>query len=188
MSVQVHDTRQGYGWVAITLHWLTAVLVIALWLLGERMGFQPTRELQRAAQALHVSYAVFAWPFLVAFVLWRLTHTSPALTGHWAFTLLARVVQGLLLLAIAIQVISGPLTVWSMRQPISAFGLFEIPPPMAFTHDQHELLEAIHTTTANAILVLFVLHVLGALKHLFIDKDGVFERMLGINKGGAAGE
>ncbi|MFZ1988271.1 MAG: cytochrome b [Alphaproteobacteria bacterium] len=186
MAVQVHDTRQGYGWVAITLHWLTAVLVIALWLLGERMGFQPTRELEHAAQALHVSYAVFAWPFLVAFVIWRLTHKSPALTGHWALTLLARIVQGLLLLAIAIQVISGPLAAWSMRQPISAFGLFEIPPPITFTHDQHELLEAIHGTTANVILVLFVIHVLGALKHLFIDKDGVFERMMGINKGAAS--
>jgi cytochrome b561 len=59
---------------------------------------------------------------------------------------------------------------------------------MSFTHDQHELLEGIHGTTANVILALVTLHVLGALKHLFIDKDGVFERMLGINRADAGSE
>ena len=41
-----------------------------------------------------------------------------------------------------------------------------------------ELFSTVHLFASFAFLSLIKLHVLAALKHLFIDRDGVFHRML----------
>ncbi len=183
--MQIGDTPKSYGWLSIVLHWIVAALVVTLWLLGERVGDQPTRELRGEALMLHISVGILAWSFLVGFIIWRLTQKSPeAAEQHWALKLLAKAVQGLLLLAIAVQVVTGPFAFWLMGRPLSPFGWFKIPSPVPANHDLHELLGDIHGTTATVILVLVGLHTLGALKHLIIDRDGVFQRMLGIRRAG----
>jgi cytochrome b561 len=40
-----------------------------------------------------------------------------------------------------------------------------------FAHEVHEVL-------VTALIVVVVLHILGAIKHQFIDKDGLMERMM----------
>lgn len=187
--MQIGDTPKSYGWLSIVLHWLAAALVIALWVLGERMDFQPTRELHRAAMMLHISVGVLAWVFLAAFIVWRLMQKSPAsLEKRFALRLLAKIVQVALLLALTVQIITGPLTILALGAPLDVFGWFQIPSPLPRNHDLHELFESIHGVTANVILGLVTLHVLGALKHLLIDRDGVFQRMLGISQASADGE
>jgi cytochrome b561 len=183
--MKIRDTEQAYSWVSIALHWLAAILVITMLLLGERIGFQPTRPLRFAATSLHVSMGILIWIFLAAFVVWRLTQKSPKdPVQHWGLELLSNIVQWALLLAVAIQIVTGPLMILSMGRALSPFGWFQIPSPLARNHALHKLLEGVHGTTANVIIGLIVLHVLGALKHLLIDRDGVFQRMLWVRKNG----
>jgi cytochrome b561 len=85
----------------------------------------------------------------------------------------------LLLLAILIQFISGPLAIWSGGRDINVFDLFAIPTPFAERNEAvHEGAEVAHAIGRWMLLSLIVLHVLGALKHAFIDRDGVLRRML----------
>ncbi len=85
----------------------------------------------------------------------------------------------LLLLAILIQFISGPLAIWSGGRDINVFDLFAIPTPFATENEAvHEGAEVAHAIGRWMLLGLIVLHALGALKHVFIDRDGVLRRML----------
>jgi cytochrome b561 len=80
--------------------------------------------------------------------------------------------------------IAIPLTGWitfggfSEEVPAMAqaqvFGLFAMPQP-PFTG---EWAGELHSLGANVAMVLIGIHVLAALKHQFIDKDGIFGRML----------
>jgi cytochrome b561 len=71
---------------------------------------------------------------------------------------------------------------WAMSsaadRPVSFFGLFEIPMlPVAQGKASIGLFHESHEVLAKAMLVLFVLHVVAALKHHLIDKDATLRRM-----------
>jgi cytochrome b561 len=177
------DGSKTYGWVSIALHWIAAGFVIALFLLGQEIENAPSEQAEGAAVALHVSIGVIAWAFLFLRVVWRLAQGHPEQPAqHWTLNLLSYLVQYGLLLVIAIQIISGPLMIWTSGAPIGAFGWFEIVSPLPRNHELHEVFEKVHGLTANLVLPLIALHVLGALKHLIIDRDGVFQRMLWVRK------
>ena len=61
---------------------------------------------------------------------------------------------------------------------VTYFGLFKIPPMGWENRDIYEFLQGIHGVTATLLVVLVLLHILGALKHLLVDRDKVFQRML----------
>ncbi len=82
------------------------------------------------------------------------------------------------LVAIIVVVISGYLLPWSRGMAIDIFGLIQLPSPMATNYDIHELIEEVHELSGQLIVPLFLLHLLGALKHRFIDKDAVMQRMV----------
>ncbi len=61
---------------------------------------------------------------------------------------------------------------------VTYFGLFKIPPmasPQAVIYD---FFQGVHEITAYLLMVLVVVHVLAALQHLLVKKDGIFQRML----------
>ncbi|MBY0563984.1 MAG: cytochrome b/b6 domain-containing protein [Hyphomonadaceae bacterium] len=102
---------------------------------------------------------------------------KPAQAG-W-LNALAGWTQRLLLLALLIQIVSGPLAVWSGGRAINIFDVVSLPSPFAERHDGvHEAAEVAHAVGRLLILVLLPLHVLGALKHLMLNRDGVFTRIL----------
>ena len=51
----IQNTRGAYGWAAIALHWISAVGVAGLYLLGERMEDAAGRAAKLDAQNLHLS-------------------------------------------------------------------------------------------------------------------------------------
>jgi cytochrome b561 len=62
--------------------------------------------------------------------------------------------------------ISGWLLVSGSGRVTSFFGLLDVPAlPISNSHDTHELLEEAHELLGWAILVLILLHVVGAAKH-----------------------
>ncbi|WP_019216809.1 cytochrome b [Legionella tunisiensis] len=76
-----------------------------------------------------------------------------------------------------------PLSGWIMsvaanRIP-SYFTMFSVPfPGIAPSEALADLMVQVHNTIAWIIIVLLVLHVAGAVKHHFIDKDEVLRRIL----------
>jgi cytochrome b561 len=182
------NTRQGYGWLSIALHWLAAAAVLFMLWSGFNADFAEDagdREARAALLRLHVGFGASMAFILLARVVASYAQPRPAAPEQTpALKLLALGTHQLLLGAILIQIVSGPLAVWSGGRPINVFDLFAIPGPFAERNEAvHEFAELLHAIGRWSLVVLISLHVLGALKHALIDRDGVLQRMLAPTKG-----
>lgn len=182
--MSLNNTKASYGWMAIALHWISAVGVVVLYMLGEKMEDAPDRAAKIAAQGLHVSVGVLLFTFLAARLFWSLSQPAPAPLelNRW-LRIAAKVVQGLFLLMIAVLIVTGPLSVWSTIRPLVVFDLFSLPSPFPSRVGWlHELAEEVHGLATKLFWPLIVLHVGGALKHLVFDRDGTLQRILWLRR------
>jgi cytochrome b561 len=181
--MSLRNTRKAYGWAAIALHWISAGGVVVLYLLGERMEEAAGRTAKLAAQDLHVSVGMLLFTFLAARLFWSASQPKPAmLDRNRLFVALAKTVQILFLAMILVLLVTGPLAVWSTGRALPVFDVLEIPSPIGRMPALHEIAEEIHGAATKLFWPLIVLHVAGALKHLVIDRDGVLQRMLWVQK------
>ena len=181
--------KTRYDGVAMIIHWLTAVLMIYMVFFGEDL-MKSGEQLAKAGDtanatfepSIHVTLGVSILLLTILRILWRVTHTAPPYPASMKRyeVIGSKSLHGIFyILLIAI-----PLTGWltfgrfsqghQIMQQIQVFGLFTLPqPPVApaWGKEMHEL-------GSNAAMLLIGLHVLAALKHQFIDKDGIFGRML----------
>lgn len=180
-----------YSTVAVVLHWLIALAVIALLIAGFWMG-DAIREPETQALAfevfqLHKSLGLTVLVLTIVRLLWRLSHPAPALpetmpgwqktAAHataWAFygVLLAMPLSGWVIVS------TSPFGL-----PTQWFGLFEWPHILPLTEAANSLqinsaAENVHELLAWGAVGLLFLHVAGALKHHFIDRDDVLARMI----------
>lgn len=178
------NTKTAYGWAAIAMHWISAIGVIALYLLGERMEEAPDRAAKIAAQDLHVSVGVLLLTFLVARLLWSASQPHPrSLERNRWLRIAGTAVHVLFLLMIAVLVVTGPLSLWSTGRPIQVFDLFSLPSPFPVRVGWlHELAEEVHGAVTKLFWPLIVLHVGGALKHLVVERDRTLQRMLWVRR------
>lgn len=178
------NTRNAYGWMAIALHWISAIGVMALYLLGERMEEAPDRAARIAAQGLHVSVGVLLFTFLAARLLWSASQPHPRSLERNPWLRRAGIAVHLLFLAmILLLLVTGPLAVWSAARPIQVFDLMAIPSPFSARVDWlHEAAEWVHGAATKLFWPLIVLHLAGALKHLVVDRDATLRRMLWVQR------
>ncbi|HEY9233517.1 MULTISPECIES: cytochrome b [Phenylobacterium] len=173
------NTRQAYGWIAIALHWVSAVGVITLYLLGEQMEEATTRPDQIAAQATHVSVGLLFITFLATRLFWSFSQPHPeSLERNLWLRRLGTAVHVVFLLMVLALIVSGPLTVLSTGRPLAVFDWFAIPNPFGRVGWLHEAGEVVHKAAAKLFWPLIALHVGGALKHLVVDRDRTLVRML----------
>jgi cytochrome b561 len=174
------DSPNSYGSVSRFNHWLGAAFVIALLGIGLYFDGLPRGDAHKFWRALHVVVGVMATLFLLFRVYWRARSASPlALPQKPALHLLAKLVHLALLVGIAVLAITGPLSIWSTGRAIPIFDLASIPSPFPAFRSLHRPLENIHAFAADAMLYLIGLHLLGVIKHQFIDRDSILKRMAG---------
>ena len=180
-----NDTKSGYGWPSIVLHWVGAGLVVALYLIGEQMEDLARGPERTEMLALHVSIGTIAIVLLGARILWRVFQREPVPPADpKPVQLLARIVKWGLLAMIAALILTGPFMQWTAGQPLDVFGMVSVPSPLPAMESLNEALEEVHEFASQAIVPLLALHVLGALKHLIFNRDGVFQRIVWVKKVG----
>ena len=132
----------------------------------------------------HKSFGITVLLLSVFRLVWRLTHKPPALPeGMKGWEVIAAKITHVGFYALMIGV---PLLGWAMVSastlPIQneLFYLIPLPdmPGVSASKEAAERLKSFHEIGAKLILLLFVLHVGGALKHHFIAKDGTLARMI----------
>jgi cytochrome b561 len=165
---------------AMALHWLIALLVLALWTLAQAWGFlQRGTPMRLELQALHVSLGLVLIVALALRIGWRLgpsRRLPPADSG--VLELAARGMHYLLYALLLAQAVLGLCWRWSGDYPLGFFGLFTIPSPFPFTAQQGRIIGGLHQWIGNAIVALAALHALAALFHHFWLRDHVLRRML----------
>lgn len=178
-----------YTSVAIGLHWLIAFLILAQIAGGLYMHNLPNGPDKFELYQLHKSFGITILSLSILRLAWRLTHPTPGLPEgmkNWERTA-ARVTHfGFYALMIGV-----PLGGWALVSaspladsvPTLLFGVIPWPhmPFFGGVEDRKALAEIIaemHEYGAFTILGLFALHVAAALKHHFVNKDGVLGRMI----------
>ncbi|PWF49192.1 cytochrome b [Massilia glaciei] len=181
MTTRDHGTT--YGSISRLNHWIGALFVLLLLGIGLYFGDMARGPEKTFWKGLHVAIGAIAILFLLFRVFWRVRSGFPSAAPQARpLQLLSKTVHVLLLVAIVVLVVTGPLSVWSVGRPIGIFEFVQIPSPFPLFKDWHEPLEEIHEYASTALMYLAGLHVLGMLKHQFIDRDNLLARMTGRRK------
>jgi cytochrome b561 len=169
--MQTQPRADGYSRASIVIHWLAAIVVISLFLTHEG-------ERGDAEYMFHVGAgAIFG-----LFLLWRVwRRVARSMTAKPAqpplLNLLSQVVLWGFLVAIVVVTITGYMVPWSLGRPLDIFGIVSIPSPISGGRGLHAFMEEAHEISGQVFPLLLILHVAGAIKHRFWDKDGIAERM-----------
>lgn len=177
-SPALTDTSSIYGWVSILLHWLTAVLIIALWIIGKSILDADPEEIN-ARRALHISIAASAWLIVAFRIAWRFRSGHPKVRGLTNRTHnIAKTAHYVMLLLLLAMLISGPIMVWAGGHAVVIFGTVSIPGPLSESETLREFAWTVHSQAAIGLLLLVVLHIGAALKHLMFHSDDTIVRIL----------
>lgn len=167
-----------YAPVAVALHWLLALLIVGMVLLGLYMvSIEDDPGADRYFH-LHESVGIVVFVLVLARAAWRLTHRPAALPAslpRWEVMVTA-LVERLLYVCMILQPVIGFLGASYTKSGVVFFGL-RVPAWHGPDHDTAEALFTLHALIALVLVLLATLHALGGLKHLLVDRDRVFQRM-----------
>ncbi len=169
------DSKENYGCVTKWLHAIVAVLILLQILGGILLDYMPGW-----VYTLHKSFGLVILTLMVIFVIWRLANSKPAWPADmksWE-KCLARLVHICLYGGFILMPLSGWAMATAAGKAPDFFWLIKI--PMPFVAPNKALATAmlgLHTELAWILSALILLHILGALKHHFIDKNNVLKRM-----------
>ena len=195
-------TQNQYTKTAIVLHWLIAIAIFAMFGLGWFMADIP-KDQPKAMSFDLFNLGVYTWNMatemtprtfyfnlhksvgitilgLVAFRLfWRITHRPPALLDTLT-TIEKKIATGghhlLYLLMFALPITGLVMAINSkFEYGVKWFGI-----SLMNGLDNKAIRESfvdVHEVVGIIMLVVIGIHILGALKHKFIDKDGTMSRM-----------
>jgi cytochrome b561 len=169
-----------YTMLAITLHWVMALLIIGLLVLGYYMVDIPKGVPDRASYFnLHKSFGLLAAIMVLMRIGWRLVHPAPPLPGGIVpWTVKAAGLNHLFLyLCMVLQPLTGYLSSSFNKYGVKFFGI-ELPRWAGEDANLRDLFMVFHHQLSILLIALIVLHVLAALKHLLLDRDRIFQRML----------
>ncbi len=179
--MQLSNTPFSYGFVAIVVHWVAAVVVFGMFALGFWMvDLTYYSEWYQRAPDIHRSVGVLLFFLMVFRLLWRLFTASPdPLDGHKRWEVLsARIAHGFLYVLVFVAMASGFLISTADGSSVSVFGWFEVPSVTGQIKRLEDTAGLVHYWSTWALVALALIHAAGALKHHFIDRDKTLCRML----------
>lgn len=172
------STATRYTSVAVVLHWLMALAIIGTFGVGFYMADLPFSLQRLKLYNWHKWAGVTILALAAIRLLWRLTHRPPAdlpmpawqaRAAHWTHNLLY------------ITFFAVPLLGWAYSSaagfPIVWFGILPLPDFVPKDKALADTLKELHGLAAYGLALLVLAHVAGALKHRFIDRDGLMARM-----------
>lgn len=180
-----HAARpKRYSTVAIVLHWLLALVILTLFAVGVYMTDLPFSPQRLKLYNWHKWAGVSFLALTLLRLLWRVTHRPPALPvavtrtmPGWQNRVYHATHHLMYLLFFAV-----PLVGWAYSSaagfPIVWFGQIPLPDLLPVNKELAELIKPLHERLALALIALAGLHIAAAMKHQWVDRDGLLARML----------
>jgi cytochrome b561 len=184
MNDRTVPTDARYGWLAIVLHWLLALAIVGTFGVGLYMHDLPFSVTRVKLFNWHKWAGMTILALSTLRLLWRLSHRPPPLSAAVLATM-PRWQQGAhhgTHLAMYLLFFAVPLFGWAYSSAaglqIVWFGVLPLPDLLPVNKDLGNLmLKPLHRAAAYMLAGLVLLHVAAALKHQFVDKDGLLLRM-----------
>ncbi len=185
-----HAPAARYTSTAMLFHWLVAFGIAANFVIVWVVDSLP-KSADRPMVDLHKSIGLTVLGLAIMRVLWRYANPPPAMPRYYApwERRLAHGVHYVLYALIFLLPITGWIhdSAWKNADtnPLNLYwvipwfriGFIKSRDPATKQHI-HDLFFAIHSALGTALLAFFALHVLGALKHQWLDREPELQRML----------
>lgn len=179
--MRFHNSPDGYGAIAQSLHWLTVFLVAIAWTLGTFDDVLPKGAARAAGLFVHISAGVAILVALVTRLLWRIAdpppQLAPTMLGAWGDTASRLAHYALYTLLVAVP-IAGIVLQFARGDALPLFGFAEIASPWAADRAYARSSKEVHEVLANALVVLAAFHAAAALVHHWVFRDRTLVRML----------
>jgi cytochrome b561 len=170
-----------YDIFARGLHWLMAVLIFGLLVLGLYMEGLPLSPAKLQLFSWHKWAGVTVFLLLLIRLAWRVTHPPPAFAS--TLSKQAQTLAHAGHLALYGLMFAVPLSGWLMSSAKGFqtvwFGVLPIPDLVGRDQQLGDLLQQLHWALNMALIALLAGHVAAALWHHLILKDGTLGRMTG---------
>jgi cytochrome b561 len=176
--MRLTSTAPRYTPIAIGLHWLLALMIVVAFSVGLTMSDLPLSPTRLKLFSWH------KWAGMTILLLsglrlaWRLTHRPPPHTPMPAWQRWAAEGAHVALYGLFFAV---PVVGWAYSSaagfPIVLFGLIPFPDIAPVDRALADTLKEVHESLAWGLAAVAAVHVVAALKHQFIDRDGLLSRM-----------
>lgn len=170
-----------YGVMAISLHWMIALLIVCGfylgWIMTDIPGFTPTK-LKYVSWHKWIGVTVFA--LAVLRLVWRVTHKAPPLPATmpgWQ-KVSAHITHGLLYVLMLAIPLTGYFFSSAAGVRVVYLGLLPLPTIIGPDQAAKAMLRTAHIALNYTMLGIVAVHVLAVLKHQFIDRDALLARMI----------
>jgi cytochrome b561 len=176
----VEAKLRSWRWSHIFYHWVCALLILGLYLLGDFMvDLDYYDEWYKLAPFWHRSFGLLLLSlFLLRFLnILMFGKPEPIGVAKWERRVSA-FVHWLFYILVLTACISGYLISSADGRGVSFFAWFDVPALFSDIDQLEEIAGDVHEYAVNSLVVLALLHGLAALKHHFLDRDDTLSRML----------
>lgn len=185
--MSLSNTSTRYGSVTRAFHWLTALLVMTLIpvaIVAYRLPYETSEQLALKAWlfSLHKTLGITVFFVALLRIVWAITQPKPAglHPERKAETFVAETAHWLLYGSLVL----SPLTGWIHHAATTGFAPIWWPlgqdlPMVPKSDSVAAIFGGFHWLFGVVMTVTIALHVAGALKHHFIDKEATLRRMIG---------
>jgi cytochrome b561 len=176
--------RSRFSGFARLLHWLMAILILAMLFIG--IGMVTTeRPRFETLVAIHKPLGIAILVLVAIRLIYRLIRPAPKLPADLPLPMRLAAIGSQVLLYVLM--FSLPLVGWGMlsaaRYPIVLYGPLQLPPILPHDEALYAALRQTHTALAYLLFATFLVHLGGALFHGLIRRDGVLPSMASLRPG-----
>ncbi|MDR1967909.1 MAG: cytochrome b [Burkholderiaceae bacterium] len=174
------NTSKRYGCLSVGLHWLTLLLMAAVYAFVELHELFPKDTPERAFMMYaHFSLGLLVMVLTLARLGLRWSAPTPRIEPpipHWQ-AVFSQLVHGLLYLLLLGLPLVGWMMVSASGRPVLFFGI-ELPALLDSNRALSKLLKEVHETIGTLGYALIALHAAAALVHHYVMHDNTLTRML----------
>ena len=177
------NAKKRYHTVSIILHWVLGVALVSIFFFGTYMADLPFSPQRLKLFNWHKWAGISILVLSALRLLWRTTHPAPPLPASIALAMPGWQLKAHQLTHVALYALFFvvPLIGWAYTSaagfPVVLFGVIPLPDLIGADKALAALIKPWHQISAFALAALVLLHVAAALKHHFVDRDGLLNRM-----------
>lgn len=174
------NTKNSYGLISKFFHWIIAFSIFGLIFVGFTMADMAPSTEKYELYGMHKAFGTVIFMLIVLRLIWKFSDKTvePPKDLPKILAFLAKAGHFLLYVFMLSMPISGILMSYFGGYNVPVFGLFTIPAAASTSSQLAGIFHGIHTIGIFAFVAVIALHIMAALYHHFIRRDGVLMRMI----------
>jgi len=178
--MQFRNSMDRYGLIAISFHWLMAIIIIGLIALGVYMVPLSVSSLKLKLYRWHKEFGLIILYLIFFRLAWRLADRTPSLLGQlpWWQKIAAKTVHATLYFFMFIVPMTGWLLTSATGFPVSFFGWFLMPDLVQPNEVVRVWMVFSHKWLSYIMAGLICVHIAATIQHYVVHKDNILRKML----------